>query len=137
MENKSFYIRNMLQHYDRQLINGRRIARYRNDLYGSEIKDDVKLKQEKRRQLVERVAKEIIENILMAGDENSIVKEVRETLEKEVGLRLTFKFPPLGYDIEVLQETPEGNTPLNFDAKHNLLDRLWRITLEKVNATML
>ena len=138
VEDKSFYTRNMIHQYDRQLINGRRIARFRHNMYGSDaIDEDPAAKLAKRKLLVERVAKEIVENVLLAGAENSIVKEVRQRLEAELGSKFTFNFPPSGLGLEIFRETPDGSVPVLRDDKARFLDRLWAITIERVNATML
>ncbi len=138
MENSSFYIRNMLQHYDRQLVSARRIARYRQNLYGPDpVDDDPQSKSLKRKALVERVAREIVENILLAGTENTIVTDVRQRLEAEFGEQFTFSFPPLELGLEVFRNTMNGPVALSQDEKASLLERLWSITLERVNETML
>lgn len=138
MENSSFYIRNMLHHYDRQLVSARRIARYRHNLYGADpADDDPQAKELKRKALIERVAREIVENILLAGTENAIVTDVRQRLEAEFGEQFTFSFPPSELGLEIFRNTSDGPAALNQEEKASLLERLWSITLERVNETML
>lgn len=135
---KSIFVRNMLLGYDRQLVTARRLAKYRRSLQAAEALDAVTISREaKRRQLVERVAKEIVENLIIAGADNPVVHEIKAQLEKEVGQELYFEFPLTEQDLQIFRNTEQGPQEVRNDEKMHLLNRLWKITLDKVDATML
>ena len=134
---RSFYVRNMLLNYDKQLIAARRLNRYLQALRGDagvaqEIPADVK-----RRVLVERVAHEVMENLLFSGSDNPIVQEVKTALEQELGEQFSFKFPAEDLSFQVYRETEAGPEKIEAEQRLHILDRLWSITLDKVNRTML
>ncbi len=134
---RSFYVRNMLLNYDKQLIAARRLNRYLQALRGDagvaqEIPADIK-----RRVLVERVAHEVMENLLFSGSDNPIVQEVKTALEQELGEQFSFKFPAEDLSFQVYRETEAGPEKIEAEEKLHILDRLWSITLDKVDRTML
>ena len=135
MDTPSLYTRHMLSSYGKQLVTARRLARYRRALRGAE--EPVIPPEVKRRLLVERVAKEIMENLLISGSDNLIVDEIRKRLQKEFGEQLTFTYPPMQLEIQVFREGPHGQEEIAPAEKMNVLDRLWAITLETVDETML
>jgi alkanesulfonate monooxygenase SsuD/methylene tetrahydromethanopterin reductase-like flavin-dependent oxidoreductase (luciferase family) len=129
-------MRNMLLSYDRQLVTARRLARYRRAL--SAAGDAVTISREaKRHQLIERVAREIIENLLIAGSDNPIVDEIKARLEADTGEKLHFKFPPTEQDLQIFRETKQGHVEVTNQEKVQILNRLWKVTLDKVDETML
>lgn len=138
MSTNSFYIRNMLLHYDRQLVTARRLARYRQALRYAEGGEEPAIPPDvKRKIMVERVAREIFENLIVTGSDNPIVEEVRAELNRQTGERLTFTYPPGGLDVQIFRQhgsVPEEVAPAE---KAAILDRLWAITLTKVDETML
>ncbi|THB70668.1 MAG: hypothetical protein D6E12_02445 [Desulfovibrio sp.] len=135
---KSTFVRNMLLGYDRQLVTARRLAKYRRSLRAAQAEDAVSIPREvKRRQLVERVAKEIVENLIIAGADNPVVHEIKAQLEKEFGEELYFEFPLTEQDLQIFRETPGGPQEIANHEKMHLLNRLWKITLDKVDETML
>lgn len=134
---RSFYVRNMLLNYDKQLIAARRLNRYLQALRGDagvtqEIPADIK-----RRMLVERVAHEVMENLLFSGSDNPIVQEVKTALEQELGEQFSFKFPAEDLSFQVYRETASGPEKIEAEERLHVLDRLWSITLDKVDQTML
>ena len=134
---RSFYVRNMLLNYDKQLIAARRLNRY---LQAMRDQDDVTQKMPpdvKRRALVERVAHEVMENLLFSGSDNPIVQDVKTELEQELGERFNFRFPAEDLSFQVYRETAEGQELIEAEERIRILDRLWRITLDKVDQTML
>ncbi|MDR1359359.1 MAG: hypothetical protein LBJ82_00110 [Deltaproteobacteria bacterium] len=137
MDPQSFYTRQMLLQYGKQMIAARRLARYER-LTGrrQRIDDDAALGR--RRALVERIAREIIENLLFSGSENPIVLEVRKSLERETGQEYVFRYPPAEEDFLILRRTPEGGEEeLTGEERERLMSRLWDVSLRVVNATML
>ncbi len=139
---RSFYVRNMLLNYDRQLVHARRLARYRRSLQAADAEDEVTISREaKRNHLVERVAREIIENLVVAGSDNPIVEEIKKLLQDRYGENLQFAYPPMDLsvdqDMQIFRETDEGPKELNGVEKGEILQQLWKLTLDKVNETML
>ena len=134
---RSFYVRNMLLNYDKQLIAARRLNRY---LQAMRDQDDVTQKMPpdvKRRALVERVAHEVMENLLFSGSDNPIVQDVKTELEQELGQRFSFKFPAEDLSFQVYRESDSGPELIEAEERIRILDRLWSITLDKVDQTML
>jgi hypothetical protein len=128
----------MLLNYDRQLVNARRLARYRRTLQGADAGDEVRLsRQAKRRELVERVAREIVENLIITGSDNPIVQEIKDRLDQDYGEKLEIKYPPTELDIQIFTSGPSGPVELGQEEKARILQRLWKITLDKVSESML
>ncbi|MBQ4133729.1 MAG: hypothetical protein IJD04_08380 [Desulfovibrionaceae bacterium] len=132
MSIKSFYVRKMLLQYDKQLVADRRIRRHMQLLGPSEVDPE-----QKRQLMVERVAQEVFENLLFSGSNNPVVEDVKKSLENELGEKLSFKFPPSKLDFEIYRETQDGPVKIDPSETSGLLSRLWSITLEKVDETML
>ncbi len=134
-----FLVKTVLRTYDQQLDTGRRISRLQRFMRQTESADSISISQEaKRRLLVERVAREIVDNLVGSTSTNPIVEEIRQTLDKEFGPGLVFRYPPDGEDLEILRKDESG-TPraVTNGEKDHFIQRLWQITYEKVDATML
>ncbi len=131
-------VRRMLRTYGRQLTSAKRLARFRRALRLSHAEDVVDIsRQARRRELVERIAREIIENLIVNGTENTTVNEVLEQLEKDYGQRIMFEYPLDGNDVQLIKETEQGPIEMSGNEKEQTMQRLWEITLAKVDATML
>ncbi|RQD67251.1 MAG: hypothetical protein D5R98_01120 [Desulfonatronovibrio sp. MSAO_Bac4] len=131
-------VKNMFQNYDRQLVNGRklsRLSRYLRDPQGEDPHSTSR--EKKRRAMVERVAREIVENLITADTQNQIVKEIKDELRRETDEDLIFHYPPTGEDMKVLKPGADGPEELSMQEKDIILRKLWEITLDKVNETML
>lgn len=137
MNTTSFYIRNMLHQYDRQLVTARRLARYRQALRASTGEEPAVSAEVKRRIMVERVARELFENLLFTGSETPMVQMVQSALEEAFGVAITFQYPPGSLDLVVFRGSPDGPVEVTSMEKEVILDRAWQITLEKVDDTML
>ena len=138
MNVSSFLVKNIIRVYDRQLTNGRKLARLQKYIQESGQGDSVSISREaKRRQMVERVAKEIVDNLITSGSNSPIVQEIKKELEKEFNQEFTFHYPPSGEELQIFRQSPEGLTELRPDEKKAVLNKLWEITLNKVNETML
>ena len=150
----SFYFRNMLLQYDRQLVAARRLARIHPRpepdvaLTGSERQPEDQAEgrhtevgettaETRRRIMVEHVARELLENLLFSGSDNPVVKEVREELDRKLGGHYSFWYPPGEVDARIACETSEGYRELEGEERKEVLAELWDITLAKVDATML
>ena len=133
----SYYMQHMLLQYGRQLTTARRLARHRQALRlatgdAPSIPVDVK-----RALMVDRVTSEVVENLLLAGAENPIVQEVKDRLSRELGELVTFRYPPGELDMRIFRDGPEGQEEIVSGEKARIMDRLWAIAKETVDATML
>ena len=137
MNTQSFYTRQMLLRYSRQLVAARRLARYdqllgRGPQYGSEAAEV------KRSAMVERVAREVMENLIFSGSDNPVVQEVQARLAEESGENFIFRYPPAEQDFQVFRTSPDGEEiELSRGEKQMVMGRLWDVTLRTVDATML
>lgn len=137
MNTHSFYTRQMLLRYSRQLVTARRIARY-DRLLGRSVPAGSPEAETKRKDLIERVAREIMENLIFSGSDNPIVQEVRGRLDQELGEELIFRYPPADQDIQVFRRQKDGEeVELPRGEKQAVMGRLWDVTLRTVDATML
>ncbi len=137
MTTQSFYTRQMLLQYGKQLVAARRLARYE-QLLGRGSQSGPEAVAAKRQMMVERIAREIMENLIFSGSENPIVQEVRSRLAREMGEEFTFRYPPADRDFQIFRTTPGGEEKeLGAAEKQNLMGRLWDVTLRTVDATML
>ncbi|MBI5519536.1 MAG: hypothetical protein HY916_05705 [Desulfovibrio sp.] len=131
-------VRLMLRTYGKQLTSAKRLARFKRALALSGAQDMVSISREaKRRELVERIAQEVIENLLVNGQDNPVVDRVLSELEQELGERVLFDYPLDGGEVQILRQTPEGPQEVQTDEKMRIMRRLWEITLSKVDDTML
>lgn len=146
----SFYYRNMLLQYDRQLVAARRLARIRPGAEAAAgtsalarqtdeetTPDDETPAEVRRRVMVEHVARELLENLLFTGSDNPVVQEVRQELDQRLKGHFSFWYPPGEVDVRIVREDPEGPRELNGEERRQVLTELWDITLAKVDATML
>lgn len=62
----------------------------------------------KRRIMVERVARELFENLLFTGSDTPVALEVRRALNREFGEELFFQYLPGSPGMAVLHDTPRG-----------------------------
>ncbi|MBC7355409.1 MAG: hypothetical protein H5U09_04325 [Desulfomicrobiaceae bacterium] len=134
-----FLVKNVLRTYDQQMDTGRRISRLKKFMSQRDATDSVSISQEaKRRLLVERVAREIVDNLVGSTSTNPVVQEIRQALDEEFGPGLVFRYPPDGDELEILRKDANG-TPraITNGEKDRFMQRLWQITYHKVDATML
>jgi hypothetical protein len=131
-------VRLMLRTYGKQLTSAKRLARFKRALELSGAQDMVSISREaKRRELVERIAQEVIENLLVNGQENQVVSGVLEDLERDLGEHVLFDYPLDGGEVLILRQTEEGPREVAPEEKMRILRRLWEITLDRVDGTML
>ena len=131
----SFYFRNMLLQYDRQLVTARRLARLKAEL--RERMPAAVPTETKRRVMVEHVARELLDNLLFTGSDNPVVREVRQELNRTLHGEYSFRYPPGEEDVRIFREEPDGSRELTSEERKHILAALWEITLAKVDATML
>lgn len=131
-------VRLMLRTYGKQLTSAKRLARFKRALALSGAQDMVSISREARRkELVERIAQEVIENLLVNGQDNPVVTRVLADLEQELGERVLFDYPLDGGEVQILRQTPEGPQEILPEEKMRIMRRLWEITLDNVDDTML
>jgi len=141
----SFYVQNMLRKYKKQMTSARHIAREshsaRNlqfDNHDDQLSDmDQRVAEARRQGLVERVAREVYENLLFSGSDNPIVEEIKAQLEDDLGFAVLFRNPFPNLSLQIYKETDLGPIKVTSEEKEDILNKLWAISLDKVNATML
>jgi hypothetical protein len=128
----------MLRTYGKQLTSAKRLARFRRALRLSRSQDEVTISREaKRRELVERIAREIIENLIVSNTDNPVVGSILHQLEHETGKQYVFEYPLDGMDVQILHDTQNGPSEVTGPERQEVMQRLWEITLARVDATML
>ena len=128
----------MLRTYGRQVTTARRLARFRRSLQPVDDGETQISREAKRRELVGRVAAEIVENCIVAGSETPVVEELKAELEEELGFPVVFAYPPEEQEMQIFRKAPGSQAePLVGEAKAAAMRRLWELALEKVDATML
>ncbi|MBG0790900.1 MAG: hypothetical protein H0S80_10420 [Desulfovibrionaceae bacterium] len=136
MNTTSANVRTMLRTYGKQLSNAKRLARFRQAIGSIEPMDDV-ARQAKRRELIQRIAHEVIENLIVNASPSPVVENVLDQLERDTGERFVFEYPIEGGDVQILRETQSGPQEVTGPERDGILRRLWEITLSKVDGTML
>lgn len=135
---RSYHVNRMLKTYSRQLTSARRLERFRQSLAAAGTEEEVTIsRMAKRRMLVEQVSREIMENLIISGSENETVRAILRQLENEFGETFEFHYPPAQIEMQVFKITPDGSVEITGPNKQAVYQRLWEITLEKVNETML
>lgn len=128
----------MLRTYGKQLTSAKRLARFRRALKLSGSQDEVTISREaKRRELVERIAREIIENLIVSNTDNPMVHRILGQLESETGTHYVFEYPLDGFDVQIIKSTADGANEVQGVERHEVMQRLWEITLANVDQTML
>jgi hypothetical protein len=132
----SIHIRTMLLRYERQLLNARRLARYRAALRLARGEQDEEPPEVRRRGLVEKVARELYEHLLFTGSDNPVARTICDELSAVAGAPLIFRYSPGEAALQLVKEGSSGPETVSEHEKARLLDRLWHITLAKVDRTM-
>jgi len=133
-----FLVKNVVRTYDQHQETGRRIARFKKYMDRAGQGDSVSISQEaKRRQLVEKVAGEIVDNRMGSDTANRVGRGIRAQLTKEFGKDLFFRYPSDGNGLQILKKTAQGVAELTNGEKDALMRRLWEVALTRVNETML
>ena len=137
MSSTLFYLRNGLHRYDQFPEAVRRLDCSRRALRQACGEEPEIPEETKRLIMVERVARELFENLLFTDSDNPMVSEVQQALDREFSEPLSFQYLPGETDLAVMRETGEGPREVNALEKENILERAWKITLAKVDETML
>ncbi|MDR2825230.1 MAG: hypothetical protein LBV76_00370 [Deltaproteobacteria bacterium] len=137
MENSSFYTRKMLLQYGRQLVSSRRLARYHQLLGAGAAQADTLTPDEQRRLMVERITREVVDNLIFTGSDNPVVQEVRSRLDGSLGESFIFHYPPGELDFRILRKKGGMTKEVSSDEKHKIMGKLVDITRQTVSETML
>ena len=133
-----FLVKNVVRTYDQHQEAGRRIARFKKYMDRGGQQDSVSISKEaKRRQLVEKVAGEIVDNLIGSDSTNPVVRDIKQQLMKEFGGDMVFRYPSDGSGLQVLKKGEKGVAELTNGEKDAFMRRLWEIALSRVNETML
>lgn len=85
----------MLQSYRQNLLNARRIARYKIRMRLAEgLEPGDPDPGHKRRQFATQIAQELYDNLLFYPDSNPVVEEIRRELSEVLGKKVEFTYPP-------------------------------------------
>lgn len=137
MDGGSFYTRHMLSQYGRQLVSSRKLIRYQRLLGLREGKDAWPQPEEQRALMVERITREVVDNLIFAGSDNPVVREVRDRLDQEMKGRFIFQYPPGEIDFKIFRQQGAVLEEVSADDKQIIMGRLWDITRKTVAETML
>ncbi|MFP4658069.1 MAG: DVU0524 family FlgM-associated protein [Desulfonatronovibrionaceae bacterium] len=129
--------KNALKTYDRQLDTGRKLNRLRKYLRKRQKKDNVYLGEEKRRQMVEKISAEIVENLLTSKSDNELVREIKREMEENLGTSLFFFYPPNGEEMQILKSDPKEDQDMTDKERERVMRTLWVTTVRVVDRTML
>ena len=133
-----FLVKNVVRTYDQHQETGRRIARFKKYMDRAGQGDSVSISKEaKRRQLVEKVAGEIVDNLIGSDTPKPVVREIKSQMAKEIRKEVLFRNPSQGSGLQILKQTDQGVTELTNGEKDAFMRRLWEIALTRVNETML
>lgn len=131
-------VQQMLRTYGRQLTSAKRLARFKRALRAAGSEDEVEIsRRARRKELVEKIAREIIENLIVSNTDNPMVAEILDELENATGTRYVFEYPLDGNDVRILKETEQGPQQVEGQERLTTMQRLWDLTLGKVDRTML
>ncbi len=136
MNSSPAIVHKMLRTYGRQLTSAKRLERFRRALLGARGHDNIS-QAARRRELVTRVATEIIENLIVNGSENPVILEIMDILEREVGAHIVLEYPLDLGEVVILKETPAGPVEAVGEEKSRIMQLLWELTLVRVDETML
>ena len=133
-----FLVKNVVRTYDQHQDTGRRIARFKKYMDRAGQGDSVSISKEaKRRQLVEKVAREIVDNLIGSDSTNPVVRDIKQQLMNEFGGEMVFRYPSDGSGLQILRKTERGVSELTNGQKDAFMRRLWEIALSRVDETML
>lgn len=133
-----FLVKAVVRTYDQHQDVGRRIARFKKYMDHAGQGDSVSISKEaKRRQLVEKISREIVDNLIGSESTNPIVHEIRQQLGQEFGQDFVFRYPSDGTGLQVLKKTESGVQAVSDQDKDVFMRRLWEVTVARVDETML
>ena len=87
--------------------------------------------------MVERVAHELYESILLTGSDNPVVDTIRERLGEQMGGEVRFTYPPGEDGLHIVRQGPDGPKGASAEEQAKALQDLWPVTLKAVGESML
>ncbi|NCC24291.1 MAG: hypothetical protein EOM25_03680 [Deltaproteobacteria bacterium] len=134
-----FLVKNVMRTYDQQVDAARRLARIRKLLNPADQGGDtVSISQAaKRSQLVARVTNEIVENLMGSSTDNAVVNSIRAALNREFETEFVFTYHAGGEGLQILENKDGQVVDPGPERKEKVMARLWGITREKVDETMI
>jgi hypothetical protein len=127
----------MLLQYGRQLISSRKLARYQYLLGKNAGGAEFPPPEAQRKLMVDRISREVVDNLIFSGSENPVVLEVRERLESAMGEKFVFQYPPGEIDFKIFRQRAAELKEVIGDERHLIMGRLLDITRQTVDETML
>jgi len=125
---------NAIQKYHIQQSRSKRIWALKNLLTPQLSEDKVSLSEKgKRKELISRLTKEVVNNLINAKNQPEIVQEIKQELEHEYGHKLFFKFDPKEKSLTVRRE---DKRQLSETEQEELIKKLWDITYKKLNSVL-
>ena len=125
---------NAIQKYHIQQNRSKRIWALKNILTRQLSEDKVSLSEQgKRKELISRLTKEVVNNLISAKNQPEIVQEIKQELEDEYGHKLVFKFDPKEKSLTVRRE---DKRQLSETEQEELIKKLWNITYKKLNSVL-
>ncbi|MFP4213110.1 MAG: DVU0524 family FlgM-associated protein [Desulfohalobiaceae bacterium] len=132
MTTKNPKLQSVLRSYDKQLNKTRQLARVESALHGETGTQDQG--SNKRERLVQNISQEIVNNLLTSQSQNPVVQEIKRELELEFDTTFCFEFLPKENRVYIRKENQQ---PADAQEQEHILHRLWTITRNKVDQTML
>ena len=128
-------ILNILRNYQRQYSTTRQLAKLRQaiDKQTPETDEPELSRQGKREQLVENISREIMDNLIASKTDNPVVSEIKQELEREFNSSFLFYFIPKENRTIIRNSNGEQ---VSEEERMQIMDRLWELTWNKVNETM-
>ena len=83
MNSQSTAVRTMLRTYGKQLTSAKRLARFRQALGGAPPMDDL-ARQARRRELVQKIAHEVIENLIVNTTHSPVVAAILRSVGERI-----------------------------------------------------
>lgn len=126
---------NILRNYQRQSSTTSQLAKLRK-LVNQEMQETDKAelsRKGKRNQLVENISKEIMDNLLTSKTTNPVVSEIKQELNQEYNTSFLFEFLPKENRTIIRKE---NGGQVGEEERSEIMDRLWKITKDKVDKTM-
>lgn len=132
MYTKNPKLQSVLRSYDKQINKTRHLARVEHALQGE--KEDPDQSSSKRERLVQNISQEIVNNLLTSKSQNPVVQEIKKELEQEFDTIFCFEFLPKENRVYIRKDNQQDIGP---QEQEQILHRLWKITRDKVDQTML
>lgn len=125
---------NVIQKYYIQQNRSKRIALLKNTLRFEVSEDKVSLSEDgRRKELISRLTKEIVNNLIIAKNHPKIVQEITRELENEYEHRFVFKFDPKEKSLTVRREDKKELTERE---QEEIIKKLRDITYKKLNSLL-